>query len=449
MSSSVGMNVRVYLKRKWQPGKIVHEEMQNDSKVFKVKLADGAMTSVNTTKDKYIIIGNYPTIATEASSRKSSKKSLSNTLLADANKSAQGLTSEKNINTDSEDRIDLAEDKITTKPKKKELTDVVIVPETAVQEDNSTALADASGETTSAHRVPVEDTPKPIPRWDANIEIKILDKSVYVDLDKKGLPWCRYCGARDTSGWSRGPWASKTLCIPHYVAWWQKKKLDLSAYAHELPTEPINPRENTEFKYIAWKKEKAKKIESQKLQAKAQRPVGSNIDEAEFAKFAANEQSAADRAGRRISVRAIRAKYLKMKDDKEREIKMIELKKQEEIEKAKKRERRRQLEEERKREQERVEALRKERQEERLRRKQEAEEMKALKKREREQNVVRRNKAKRKKTKSSKKDTFLHGEDATATANKVSWTASSAFSPVNSELPSESMGTFWTRPRRG
>ncbi len=61
--------------------------------------------------------------------------------------------------------------------------------------------------------------------------------------------WCRYCGARDTSGWSRGPWGNRKLCIIHYVRWWQKKTLDLSPWEDKEPTRPIDLSKNTEWKY--------------------------------------------------------------------------------------------------------------------------------------------------------------------------------------------------------
>ena len=32
------------------------------------------------------------------------------------------------------------------------------------------------------------------------------------------------------SGFMKGPWGPKTLCVVHYVAWFRNKKLDLSAY---------------------------------------------------------------------------------------------------------------------------------------------------------------------------------------------------------------------------
>ena len=33
-----------------------------------------------------------------------------------------------------------------------------------------------------------------------------------------------------SSGFMKGPWGPKTLCVVHYVAWFRTKKLDLSAY---------------------------------------------------------------------------------------------------------------------------------------------------------------------------------------------------------------------------
>lgn len=60
--------------------------------------------------------------------------------------------------------------------------------------------------------------------------------------------WCRYCGAKSTSQWRRGPWGKNTLCNPHYVQVYQKNNLDLSGWV-EMPTEPINSKENTQCVY--------------------------------------------------------------------------------------------------------------------------------------------------------------------------------------------------------
>ena len=66
-----------------------------------------------------------------------------------------------------------------------------------------------------------------------------------------GVDWCRYCGARAASAWNLSPWGTRKLCTPHYVAWRQKKKLDLSGYPDE-PTEAINPEANTQIKYVTY-----------------------------------------------------------------------------------------------------------------------------------------------------------------------------------------------------
>ena len=34
----------------------------------------------------------------------------------------------------------------------------------------------------------------------------------------------------ECSGFMKGPWGPKTLCVVHYVAWFRTKKLDLSPY---------------------------------------------------------------------------------------------------------------------------------------------------------------------------------------------------------------------------
>lgn len=61
--------------------------------------------------------------------------------------------------------------------------------------------------------------------------------------------WCRYCGARYSSNFTKGPWGSRTLCTIHYIEWNQKKKLNLSSYKN-LPMKPINVKENTELTYL-------------------------------------------------------------------------------------------------------------------------------------------------------------------------------------------------------
>ena len=64
---------------------------------------------------------------------------------------------------------------------------------------------------------------------------------------------CRYCGARDTSGWNVGPWGTRTLCIVHYVQWRQKKTLSLDEWKDKKPKRPIAPEFNTEWKYKHFK----------------------------------------------------------------------------------------------------------------------------------------------------------------------------------------------------
>ena len=112
--------------------------------------------------------------------------------------------------------------------------------------------------------------PKGTPTWDPNKKKMITDdggygpwerkreerrnrtprphaeKPVYeeihydVPIEKYTGNWCRYCGARRSrwecvcglrsSGFMKGPWGPKTLCVVHYVSWFRTKKLDLSAY---------------------------------------------------------------------------------------------------------------------------------------------------------------------------------------------------------------------------
>ncbi|GBG24435.1 Chromodomain-helicase-DNA-binding protein, putative [Hondaea fermentalgiana] len=112
------------------------------------------------------------------------------------------------------------------------------------------SAASASGSTSSRAR-PV--------RKNQEVKVEILDPSTYEKLDEEGKPWCRYCGATETSSWSRGPWGSQTLCIAHYSQHYQKKSLDLSEYP-ELPKQPINPEANTQFKYLARKKAKEERL---------------------------------------------------------------------------------------------------------------------------------------------------------------------------------------------
>ena len=69
MSSSVGMQVRVYFQHKWQSGQIVQEETKNGSKFLIVKNVDGTIRTVNTRKDKYIIVGKFPSVEADVRSQ--------------------------------------------------------------------------------------------------------------------------------------------------------------------------------------------------------------------------------------------------------------------------------------------------------------------------------------------------------------------------------------------
>mmetsp|Transcript_4717 Transcript_4717/g.8359 ORF Transcript_4717/g.8359 Transcript_4717/m.8359 type:complete len:1668 (+) Transcript_4717:195-5198(+) len=116
------------------------------------------------------------------------------------------------------------------------------------------STASASASRPRRRRAP-RAKPKPEP------VIEMLDPEVYEQRTKEELPWCRYCGAVESSGWSRSPWGPKMLCIVHYVEWFQKKTLDLSEYeGGDAPEQPLNPGVNTQFKYLAWRKEKEEKL---------------------------------------------------------------------------------------------------------------------------------------------------------------------------------------------
>lgn len=76
-------------------------------------------------------------------------------------------------------------------------------------------------------------------------EFGLIPPEEYPYEDHEG-PWCRYCGARASSGWGRGPWGLRTLCQPHNL---QKKSLHLDDWPEE-PIHPINSEENSELKYL-------------------------------------------------------------------------------------------------------------------------------------------------------------------------------------------------------
>jgi len=39
------------------------------------------------------------------------------------------------------------------------------------------------------------------------------------DYSNYEFDWCRYCGARYSSNFTKGPWGSRTLCTVHYIDW--------------------------------------------------------------------------------------------------------------------------------------------------------------------------------------------------------------------------------------
>eukprot|EP00941_MAST-03F_sp_MAST-3F-sp1_P002345 g2345.t1 len=117
------------------------------------------------------------------------------------------------------------------------------------------------------NRPPPKKKVKRAPRPPSPPPSPIIYTTSYAEHEANGHGlWCRYCGARESSGWSRGPWGSKTLCVVHYVAWWQKKRLNLSKYK-ELPTEPINPDANTEPKYRKFLKKKERELKEARERA--------------------------------------------------------------------------------------------------------------------------------------------------------------------------------------
>ena len=86
------------------------------------------------------------------------------------------------------------------------------------------------------------------PSYNENVMTTYIDPSFYETYEGN---WCRYCGSRASSGWNKGPWGTRTLCVVHYVKWHTKKTLTLTQWSNDIPTSPIAPGENTEFKYLA------------------------------------------------------------------------------------------------------------------------------------------------------------------------------------------------------
>ena len=140
-----------------------------------------------------------------------------------------------------------------------------VISISALGDDDTFAILDNPAPTTSTFSCTRLSEKDPLIQASASIQDECVASGLVTPVDER-VPafidpafydefegdWCRYCGSRDTSGWSRGPWGSRLLCIVHYVAWWQKKKLDLSPWP-DLPKRPIAPEKNTEFKYKAFK----------------------------------------------------------------------------------------------------------------------------------------------------------------------------------------------------
>jgi len=78
--------------------------------------------------------------------------------------------------------------------------------------------------------------------------IRALDPSFKYD---EGY-WCRYCGARASSGWGRSPWGSKKLCNSHTQKWRSHKLL----LPEMEPIQAINPEASTELGYLRFKLKK-------------------------------------------------------------------------------------------------------------------------------------------------------------------------------------------------
>jgi len=80
----------------------------------------------------------------------------------------------------------------------------------------------------------------------SELQIQSPEEFDYENYDRD---WCRYCGARYSSNFTKGPWGSRTLCTIHYIDWNQKKTLNLGSNK-ELPKRPIKLDANTELGYL-------------------------------------------------------------------------------------------------------------------------------------------------------------------------------------------------------
>jgi len=80
-------------------------------------------------------------------------------------------------------------------------------------------------------------------------------KSTFSELSKKGLPWCRYCGARISPAWYSCDWGRDSLCNAHGVRAVLSNgphNLDLRPYLMECPNpdEPMHPELNSETRFL-------------------------------------------------------------------------------------------------------------------------------------------------------------------------------------------------------
>jgi chromodomain-helicase-DNA-binding protein 7 len=96
-----------------------------------------------------------------------------------------------------------------------------------------------------------------------------IDPPEIFNYESYDYDWCRYCGARYSSNFTKGPWGSRTLCTIHYIDWNQKKVLNLTAYK-DCPRRPIKVDANTELSYLqkmVVKNDKDKEALSQMLES--------------------------------------------------------------------------------------------------------------------------------------------------------------------------------------
>jgi len=96
-----------------------------------------------------------------------------------------------------------------------------------------------------------------------------IDPPEVFNYENYDYDWCRYCGARYSSNFTKGPWGSRTLCTIHYIDWNQKKVLNLTSYK-DCPRRPIKVEANTELGYLqkmVVKNDKDKEALSQMLES--------------------------------------------------------------------------------------------------------------------------------------------------------------------------------------